>query len=169
MKYLVGILIIGLSYTIYLLIAQHNELYSYKNGTGIDNCLLNEKKAKEYIQNYQAHFCIDSNKTKGIWFSEDLVRCLYINLIRQDKKDTVDGFRVYLATYTGDVACNTIKSNHKIANTVIFVPTTSFNNGHKDLWTLIKKDKEKMRLGLQLLDVPNHGELCPQQCSFETQ
>jgi len=166
MKYLVGILLVGLSCTIYLLIVQHNELYTYKNGTGIDNCLLEDTTAKKYIKYYQEKFSVDSNKTKAVWFSEDIIRCLYINIIRKDKKDTIDGFRVYLANYNGDLDRSVIKADNPIANTVLFVPTSSRDSGthHIDLWNLIKKDNEAPRLKPKFFDVPNHGELCPQKC-----
>ena len=168
MKYIVSILVIALGFTTYLLIKQHYELYGYRNGRGIGNCLLAKEKAGEYIKNYQTHYSIDPNKTQAIWFSEDVVRCLYINLIREDKKDTVDGFRVYLATYIQGETPPTARAENPIANTVIFVPTSPYDSGriHKNLWNLITRDKEKSRgiLKADFFDVPNHGELCPQKC-----
>jgi hypothetical protein len=159
------LLLAGLIFTIYLLIGQHKELYSYKNGTGIGNCLITREKAKEYMDFYMANFSKDPNKTQGIWFSEDIIRCLYINLIREDKKDTVDGFRVYLATYTQGNIPSSAQANNPIANTVLFVPTTFKNEKHQDLWNLIEKKKEAERLSPFLMDVPNHGALCPNQCN----
>ena len=166
MKYLVIILTIGLTITIYMLTKQYYELYNYKNVVGIGNCLIKQDTAEKFIKNYQDHFSIDSNKTKSIWFSEDIVRCLYINLIHEDKKDTVDGFRIYLATYTKDDCPAVSSAKNPIANTVIFVPTSPDSTGkkHKDLWNLINREKEVARAPYKF-EVPNHGELCPNACN----
>jgi hypothetical protein len=160
------ILAAGLTFTTYVLIKQHKELYGYKNGTGIGNCLITKEKAEEYMDFYKKNYSTDPNHTEGVWFSEDIIRCLYINLIREDKKDTVDGFRVYFSTYTKDNIPASAQASNPIANTVLFVPTTPKNEKHKDLWNLISKEKEKSRL-LEgaVIDAPNHGALCPNQCN----